>query len=359
MNTLRRVGLVAVSCIILLLSLLCPVSAVSFVEEDDFLINDDLMIMPNGTLSNSNVSTTDLASSPNYPQFNPNMIPWKDAPDYVKEVLISNLNDLNKPGNPLYFETPVKVPFVCVRVNGSNVMVYVGYNLCVLFITNNRPVLGRVVAPGFNPNDSTDVKMLSSTLYRASFNLSDMSVITPWYDASSSFTRLDSLPVQSVFSYTSALTTVTGKYDLYFFGANYIFADSSLNSSGRYDIPLDSSNDPIYNYVYLNYPLGFEAGSNFFPYEPVFTNTYCQYFVPKTMPDVNTGIVGEYGDAESNLVDRYNPDGLGKDLTIDFDSTTWVVVFNIFNLFITDNTFLYLLISTLLTFGIIALILGR
>ncbi len=363
MNTLRRVGLVVISCIILLLALLCPVSAASFIEEDvqlDNMFDSGLMLTPNGTLT-SGTSTTDLASSPNYPDFNPNMIPWKDSPDYVKSVLIAYLNDFNKPGNPLYFETPVKVPFVCVRVNGSNVMVYVGWNISVVNLhDSNRPVIGRFVSDGYVSNDSSNVKMLSSTLYRATYNLSDMSLITPWYDASSDFSIWDtdfwSDPNKhSVFTYTGALVNSTNKYDLYFYGSNYCFTDAS-NRFRICSAAKDSGMSSVAT-VYLNYPGGFSSSLEIFYND--YPNTYCQYFVPKIMPDVNTGIVGDHSAAEDELVNGYNPDNLSGDINIEVDASAWQAIFSIFNLFISGNAVLVHLIVTMLSLGFIALLLNR
>lgn len=358
MNFLRRVGLVFVSCIILLLALLCPVSAVSFYDENftiEGTIDNGIMLSPS-----SNGVAAVLVSEPNYPNFNPNSIPWRDAPDYVKSVLSLNLSDFNKPGNPLYFETPVKVPFVCVRVNGSNAMCYVGYNISVVRTTdNNRVFIGRFLKSGFNPNDSTDVRMLSSTLYRATYNLSDMSLSTPWYDASSDLTLWSdySDDLEYVYSYTGALTTESGKYDLYFYGSNYAFSDASKRYSSIY-LPKNSSSS-VDAVVALSYPLGFENDSIFFANQTAYTNTYCKYFKPTIYPQTNTGVVGDYSDAESNLMNGYNPGDISSDLSISIDSSSWEAVFSIFNLFITSNGVIVTLIITMLSLGFVALLLNR
>jgi len=123
MNTLRRVGLVAVSCIILLLCLLCPVSASGFITYDDFIdlgyqVDDDGSLYITGFDPLSFMSTM-LATEPNYPDFKPNDIPWKDAPQYIKDILIMDYKDFSNT-NFDFSTTEYKVPFVCVRVNGAN-----------------------------------------------------------------------------------------------------------------------------------------------------------------------------------------------------------------------------------------------
>ena len=358
MNTFRRVGLVVISCIILLLALLCPVSA-AMVLEDDFInesFNSGLMMTPNGTLASTSVT------EPNYSSFSPNDIPWKDAPQYVKEILSANTNDMNKSGNPLDFNEPVKVPFVCVRVAGSTVNVYVGYNLSLIYLeSTSRPVLGRLVFNGYDSNDSSNVKMLSSTLYRATFNLSSMQMTTSWYDATSDYTRLDSSVngLSFVYSYTGSFVNPTNKYDLYFYGANYVFWNPPDAHTGMYAFGPLGPNDSNNVYYTLNLPLGFQAGSNYFYNESNFVNTYCQYFVPTIYPDINSGVVDDFASAEDKLVNSYNPDDLSSDINISIDSNAWGAVFNIFNMFITGNSVLVTLIITMLSLGFVALLLNR
>lgn len=350
MNTLRRVGLVAVSCIILLLCLLFPVSASGFVTREDLLDlgylegEDGVLYVPSDSFDPLSFSSILLTSEPNYPDFSPNDIPWKDAPQYVKDILIMDYKDFSN-SNFDFSTTEYKVPFVCVRVNGSNVIVYVGINICVVYTSNNNRLSIGSVMPSYP-------QIQKSYLYRATFDLDTMVMTTPWYNAGGDYTQWGERG--QVFTYTSALTTTTGKYDLYFYGANSVFRNNLSTITYSYS---DSQPDTFASVIVMQ-PLGFQSGT-FFRSPDDYLNTYASFFKPSIYPEINSGVVGDYGDAESNLVDRYNPDGLGEDLSIDFDSTTWAVVFSIFNLFITDNTFLYLLISTLLTFGIIALILGR
>ena len=267
MNTLRRVGLVVVSCIILLLALLCPVSASMVPEGDVFLdesFNSGLMMTPNGTLASTSVT------EPNYPSFNPNDIPWADAPQYVKEILSANLNDFNTP-NFSFDTTRQLVPFVCVRVNGQLVHVYVGWNISVVYTSNN----GRVNIGYVNSFENSSIRKIQTpTLYRASFVISDMSVDTAWYNATNDSSAWDTLnDINRVYLYTtSGLTTATGKYDLYFYGSNNVFCDASKNVSSI-AIYNGDSDDPPYASVALSYPLGFESG-RFFSHQSDYVNTY-------------------------------------------------------------------------------------
>lgn len=352
MNTLRRVGLVVVSCIILLLALLCPVSAAMLPEVDVFLdesFNSGLMMTPNGTLASTSVT------EPNYPSFNPNDIPWADAPQYVKEILSANLNDFNTPNFP-FDTTRQLVPFVCVRVNGQLAHVYVGWNISVVYTSNN----GRVNIGYVNSfEDSSIRKIQTPTLYRASFVISDMSVDTAWYNATNDSSAWDTLnDINRVYLYTtSGLTTATGKYDLYFYGSNNVFSSVLGNTFVR-SFNNGSSSDSHIASVYLSYPLGFESGKVFVN-QSDYVNTYIKYFVPSIYPSINSGVVGDYGSAEDALINGYNPDNISSDLSIGIDSSALAVIFNIFDLFITDNSVLVTLIITMLTLGFVALILNR
>ena len=358
MNTLRRVGLVVVSCIILLLALLCPVSA-AMVLEDDFIeesFNNGLMMTPNGTLAAA------YTLEPNYPSFSPNDIPWRDAPQEVQEIILSDCADMNKSGNPLGFDEPAKVPFVCVRVNGSNALVYVGYNLSVLYLdSNNRPVLGKYYFNGYDPSDSIMREFYPTKLYRATYNLSTKELTVPWYDATSDCTRIDNYDILTyAYTYTTALSTPTGKYDLYFYGANYFFRDySEFSSSEGYCALGPLNNNNLNVYISYSFPLGFKAGTNYFYNRSDFVNTYCQYFVPTIYPDINSGVVDDFSSAEDKLVNSYNPDDLSSDINISIDSNAWGAVFNIFNMFITGNSVLVTLIITMLSLGFVALLLNR
>lgn len=350
MNTLRRVGLVAVSCIILLLALLVPVSASGFVTREDLIDlgylegEDGILYLPSDSFDPLSFSSIMLASEPNYPDFSPNDIPWKDAPQYVKDILIMDYKDFSN-SNFDFSTTEYKVPFVCVRVNGSNVMVYVGVNLCVVYTTNNSRLSIAGVMPPYP-------QIQKAYLYRATFDLDTMTMITPWYNASGDYSQWGQSG--QVFTYTGALANTTGKYDLYFYGANSVFR----NNLSTIAYPYSDTNMDDVAYVVVNQPLGFQSGT-FFRNADDYLNTYASFFKPSIYPSVDSGIVGDYGSAEDALVNGYNPGNISSDIKIEIDSDAWNAVFQIFNMFITANPVIVTLIITMLSLGFLALILNR
>lgn len=350
MNFLRRCGLVFVSCIILLLSLLFPVSASGFVTRDDLIDmgylegEEGVLYVPSNSFDPLSFSSIMLTSEPNYPDFSPNDIPWKDAPQYVKDILIMDLKDFSN-SNFDFSTTEYKVPFVCVRVNGSNAMVYVGVNISLVYITDkSRVFIGGIMPPY--------PAIQKAYLYRATFDLDTMNMTTPWYNASSDYTQWGELG--QVFAYTGALTNTNGTYDLYFYGANSVFRNNIASISYSYS----NTNQNDLAYVVVNQPLGFQSGV-FFRNGDNYLNTYASYFKPTIYPEVDTGVVDDYDSAEDALINNYNPGNISGDIKVEVDSDSWNAVFQIFNMFVTGNSVVVTLIITMLSLGFLALLLNR
>ena len=93
--------------------------------------------------------------------------------------------------------------------------------------------------------------------------------------------------------------------------------------------------------------------------DKVLRNTYCSFFKPNFYGSLDTGIVDDYGSAENELINGYDPGNLSGDINIDIDTDSWNAVFQIFNMFITGNSVVMTLIITMLSLGFIALILNR
>lgn len=359
MNTLRRVGLVAVSCIIFLLSIICPASALDNVEEPLFtrqdLIDlgylsdsDGVLYVPFNHFDPLNVSNF-LITEKNFPDFDPSKIPWSDSPQYIKDILSIGYEYFNNSGSIDMTTQPYIVPFVGVRVSGSTAQVYVGYNLCLATHTSSHRVVLCV------PSNFYDGSYYSRyRYYRASFRISDMTMITPWYDASS-----DASPwgdTGYLYSLTSSWISETGSYDLYFYGAN---VDYKGRNVATVNYPLLTNDENSSAQVFVDYPNGFY--SNRFVLDPsYFQNTYISSFTPSVYGSLDNSAIGDYDSANEQLGDLVgNPDDIFSDFFIDFDTDSWSVVFDIFAIFITQNSFLMTLILSTLALGFFALVLGR
>lgn len=348
MNFLRRFGLVFVSCIILLLALLCPASAAGTITREDLIDfgysegeSGELYVQGFDPLSFTSIL---LTSEPNYPDFSPNDIPWKDAPQYVKDILIMDYKDFTN-SNFDFSTNEFKVPFVCVRLHNNTAMVYVGINVSVIYTTNNNRVfIGGVIPP----------ENQTSYLYRATFNITDMTMTTPWYNASNDTTSWGD--GQYVFAYTGALANTTDKYDLYFYGANNVFRSNKNYATIAYSYSDTSEHTAI---ISVNQPLGFQADTIFFSNQSSYTNTYCKFFTPTIYPELNSGVIDDYGDAESALVGGYDPGNISGDINIDIDTDSWSAIFQVFNMFVTGNSVVVTLIITMLSLGFLALLLNR
>lgn len=362
MNSIKRIGLVVISCIILLLACICPVSASGspmFTRDDlldiGFLEDDEgVLYFPSDGFDPFDFSFY-LNNSKNYPDFNPNLIPWADSPNYVRDIIALGydyfVNSFNSQ-SPSFdtvnaTNTEYKVPFVGVRVAGNNVNVYVGYNLCLaVHYTTYRMVL---CVPG---NFYNGTNLSGWALYRATYDRQTLELTTPWYDARSSAEPWGDTGF--LYSLTTSWLSETNAYDLYFYGANVDYKGRQVAS-----VTYGLLNDDEYASagVRVNYPDGFQSGQ-FFIYPEFYRNGYAAFFKPNIFGSVDTGAVDNYYGEQEQLYEEipdFNPD----DIFGEFDTSGWSFVFTLVQNFVVDYTPIFTLVSTMLTLGFIALILGR
>lgn len=317
-----------------------------------------------------------LLNEPNYEYFDIKSLPWRSFPDYIQSILKL------KPDTYMPYYTDVSadvaaytksIPFVLVRAYDTNLCdIYVGYNV---FIGRYNDSSGNL-----NVFARTDI---DSSCYYARFDFDGNPVIN-WSKLILHAPWSTSLGYYQTYAIGDSQRVV----DYYFYGGNVVKPTDSPLSSLSYQ-GLNSAGLTVTG---LQSDIGF-ASSRFFPLQDQYSYIYSTYF---EIPDYNqliqeeqnqildeqnglledilgefqssgesdlTTLPGEaledYNKAESDLVDDYNPDDLENDLDIDFDNSSLEFVWDLVDDFITADNTVFTLFVSILSLGIIALILGR
>lgn len=304
----------------------------------------------------------------NSPDFNPLDLPWLQMPDYVKDIINIDVSSY------MPFSNNLNIPFVVLRVRPTVVEVYVGVN-CFLGRLSNATASFSIFA-------AIDDTALSdnSRCYTAIYTHNG-SIYQDWSECN--YTKVgDRNTVYQVAPYYFG-NMDSGELDYYVWGGN-------AGKVGNYDavnIPIDTSDQNIQISLYQS-TSGFSSG-RFLPFQEQYPFQYFEYFSPLTDDDYQIhleqeqnglleDILGEFqasgesdlttlpgealedfNKAESELVDDYNPDDLEDDLDIDFDNSALNFVWDLVDDFVTADNTVFTLFVSILSLGIIALILGR
>ena len=220
-----------------------------------------------------------LAASPNFPDFNPNLVPWEAAPDYIKEILYNTpfiaTNSSSYPSG-----VPWKQPFVLVMTNGSVVRVVVGINLIFgsYFATqdsliSHSPTGTYIFCEVLDASASILPGVEYSCAYEARFDINTLDVLVDWHS-------LSPIATGNRFSrFTGSLTGLDLGWDYYLYGGNGI-------PPGRtgYTVPINVNQTSTYPAVVcVNDPeLGFAGTSNFLRFYEDYPYSYFSSFVPAT-----------------------------------------------------------------------------
>lgn len=312
----------------------------------------------------------------NYPDFDIlKDIPWSSFPGYIQDIIYMSLDGLN---TALEDEYGFIVPFVGVQVttNGTVANVFVGTNVGLSYISNaveSFSIFSFLTYPEISQH---------SKLYRLRVDLINGNIVDWTEYKGEAFGDTGKLLRMLPWN-TGNNTSVD---DWYLYGANgvgYVYGRDNIGDI--YDIgsvgePSKKNLDSP-EYVISNLsPVGFADG-RFLPNQDVFyPYVYFQYFVPPSreslqqqlQQEINnklddimdaTGtpdsIVDDYNDAESDLIDDYDPDNLQDDLEIELDSSALSFIWDLFDEFVTADYSVFTLFISILSIGIIALILGR
>lgn len=317
-----------------------------------------------------------LLDEPNYKYFDIKSLPWRTFPDYIQSILKL------KPDTYMPYYTDVSVdasayiksiPFVLVRAYSTNLCdIYVGYNV---FIGRYNDSSGSL-----NVFARSDI---DSACYYARFdfdgntviNWSELSLHTPWSTGLGYYQ-------------TYAIGDSQRVVDYYFYGGNVVKpTDGPLSSYSYQGLTSDGL-----SVTGFQSEIGF-ASSKFFPLQDQYSYIYSSYFeipdynqliqeeqnqILEEQNDILDDLLGEfqssgeselttlpgealedYNKAESDLVDDYNPDDLQDDLDIELDPSALSFIWDLFDEFVTADNAVFTLFISIMSIGIIALILGR
>lgn len=229
MQLIKRSVLIVV-CITVILSTFIPCSLASYSEEEHqamldegftydpylnvYYIGEEVPMMDDGYIPY--ISTT-----PNFPDFNPNMVPWESAPQEVKDILYDTPFIMTTTTS--YPSKPWKIPFVLVLTDGSIVRVCVGVNLMLAtyFATqddanNFIPTGSYIVCEVLDANANINPGVEYACYYEARFDFQTMKTIEDWRS-------VDPVALGNRFSrFTASLLSTTSSWDYYFYGGNNI-----------------------------------------------------------------------------------------------------------------------------------------
>lgn len=209
-------------------------------------------------------STTLLAPEKNFSSFDPKLLPWTTAPQYIQDIAYMSLEGA---GTNKTDPADYKMPFVLIRVTSSTASVYVGYNIGLGYDLGTNRMRIAVVEKFYN----------YSVCYQAQFSTTDYSVKTDWRQLSAtdwSTYDSDEDGVFPVRSFTSTLAYPTSSYDFYFYGGNGVY----LRDVSVANFSLTSSNDVQFQ---IDNNIGFQCGRYFYQ-DSASTTVYCEYFQPPT-----------------------------------------------------------------------------
>ena len=218
-----------------------------------------------------------IRSNPNFPDFNPNVIPWETAPEYIKEILYNTpfiaTNDTN-------YVDPWKIPFVLVITNGVTVRAIVGINLFLgTYIassdnntsTSFAPTGTYVMCQVLNTSGSVVTGVEYACCYEALFDAETMNITVDWHS-------LTPMAVGNRISrFTGTVLSLDTVWDFYCYGGNNI---GPGRASVSIPVTTGSSSYPMVFSV-SNAQYGFAGNS--FVYKPdYYTSSYFSSFVPST-----------------------------------------------------------------------------
>lgn len=310
MQIIKR-SVVILTCIVVLLSSLCLNSFAYSADYYDMLADgwmydedDHLYYIPYDPLPDTFDSPMFmLASRPNFPDFNPNDIPWESAPDYIKEILY-NIPFIST--STMDYVDPWKIPFVLVLTNGLTVRVIVGINLMLgtYFATladskssTFNPVGTYVMCRVLGSDSSIYPGTEYACCYEARFSFDTFNVVADW----------KSLPPESVGNrisrFTGNLVSSDSGWDYYCYGGNNIGPGIASST-----IPINTGTSSFPSVISsTNASSGF-SGNVFIYNQDLYSASYFSSFTPSTYEDkeleVSKGIWGTLKDLPGALMEK-------------------------------------------------------
>lgn len=218
-----------------------------------------------------------LAASPNFPDFNPNMVPWETAPDYIKEILYNTPFICTTDRN---YVDPWKIPFVLVLTNGDLVRVIVGVNLIFASYfatsesyTGRNPTGSYVFCNVLDASGNINPGIEYACAYEARYYFDTMDIAVDWHSLVPMATG------NRLSRFTGSLTSKDFAWDYYLYGGNNIgpgvsSANIPINSNQTSGFPCISA--------FSNSEYGFAAETVFIKFSEDYPYAYFSSFVPAT-----------------------------------------------------------------------------
>lgn len=284
----------------------------------------------------------------NFIDFDPNKLPWIDAPSAVKDVL-------NMGTDGVVYGSDFKntcMPFVFIRANSSNIRVFVGVNCSIGRINNTGNI--RIVTA----SSSKFAWSLPSYCYTALFNYN--------YECTSPWTQLSPQiwgDTGKVLSFsTGTVLAESFIVDIYLYGGNCIRGPMVSGDDGLIQTVTTvtiAASDSANVVVFQNLDTGFNSG-RYIPEIQLYPGVYFETFVPEVFGKVDNSSQNKLSAAEDALfASNYNPDNFLNDFTVTLDGSAINAVFAVMDAFVQIDSTVFGALLIALTLGVIALIFGR
>lgn len=272
MQTLKRT-IIFLTCFVVLLSSFCFGSFAVDVEYNPYTGEEMIYDAEEGCyyslykpLDFEPISTYRV-TTPNFPDFDINKLPWLEMPSYVQEIINATPIGLT---NYSSYSGEYKLPFVSIVVAGSYIAINVGYNLCVGAYYQNAEQKENLEAYRYYliANKSHSQLYANAVCYYAVYNRLTYQIRDAW-------TAVEPVAVGDNFvRYYNYNYTDTVK-DSYFYGSSGMYAGRILET-----MKITSTDTDSYpQYVTVNNPSsGFASGT--IMYAPDSWGGYIGTFTP-------------------------------------------------------------------------------
>ena len=237
--------------------------------EYGYVFEGDSFYLPSGIIPpEAYFPSTMLVSEPKYPNFDPRKLPWSEAPTAVQEILSMNTDKANTTDLSSY-----EMPFISIRVNSSNIYVFVGIN-CYLGVTDSKYNVRVCTSAAYYPG-------MKTVCYSATFN-HNLTVKSDWRQLD----YTDWGDLGNVMTYSSS-TYIADDYnlDLYVYGGNGARVNSDSGSPTSVSFQSTSSTKVC---CYMNNRMGFSSNNNVLwgSLAGHFPDVYISTFRPPTIQEM-------------------------------------------------------------------------
>lgn len=238
-----------------------------------------------------------ISNEKNYPNFDPiRDIPWSTFPQYIKDILYMNTDDLSAAAGE-----PFKVPFVSVVVvSATTCQLFVGVNVGWGQLNDSSLSFGIWSLPGIS-----DISA-HSCLYRLSWSYANNYVVADWIDYKpTAFGNKGNLNRVLNYYFTDA-----SNVDIYGYGANGVQYPSKSTS---FSVLYNSSNTNLSCSFYTR-KNGFQSGEFLHGQVNAYPYCYFEHFVPPSQESINQQLQQEQNETSKGIWETLKgiPEAIGE-----------------------------------------------